>query len=299
MRPGLVRTLWGLVRSLRPRQWTKNAFIFTALVFDRKLTDVVALQRTLLGFGLFCLLSGAVYLLNDIMDREADARHPKKRLRPIPSGELPLSVAWAAAVGLPLVLLPLAFALSTGFGLVATTYYVTMVLYTFWWKHIPIIDVFTIAAGFVLRVVAGLTLFPVARFSPWLYVVTMMLSLFIGFGKRRAEIVLLKEKANAHRRVLEGYTLAFLDQLITVTATGTLLAYSLYTFSAPNLPPNHAMMLTIPVVVYGIARYLYLVYVQGWGGAPEEALLADRPLQFAVLLWGAMVLGVFYWPYGG
>lgn len=283
-----------LLKSMRPRQWTKNAFLFTALVFDRKLTYGPAVVRTLLGFVLFCLLSGAVYLLNDIFDREADAQHPEKRHRPIPSGALPLPVAWAAAVLLPLFGLPFSFVLSPAFGMVSGAYYGLMVLYTFWLKHVPLIDVFVIAAGFLLRVVAGITLFHVERFSPWLYVVTLMLSLFIGFGKRRAELVLLADNANMHRRVLEGYTLRFLDQLITITATATVLAYSLYTFSAPNLPPNHAMMLTIPVVLYGIFRYLYLVYVENRGGAPEEVLLQDRPLQIAVGIWGLMVLVIFY-----
>ncbi len=288
------RVFLAFLESLRPRQWTKNGFVFAALVFDRKLTYWPALERTVLGFLLFCLLSGAVYLLNDLVDRDADREHPEKRNRPIPSGRLPLSLAWSGAIGMPLVLLPLAFWFDPRFGLIATTYYGLMVVYSFWLKHLPLIDVFTIAGGFVLRVAAGAALVRVERFSPWLYVVTIMLALFIGFGKRRAEIALLAHNAQAHRKVLEGYTLPFLDRLITISSTATIMAYSLYTFSAPNLPENHAMMLTIPFVLYGIFRYMYLVYVQGQGGAPEEALLRDRPLQMTVLLWGLSVVAIFY-----
>ena len=282
------------IQSLRPRQWAKNGFLFAALVFDRKLTYWPAAKRSLIGFVLFCLLSGAVYLLNDLMDREADLQHPQKRHRPIPSGRLPLPLAWAGALLLPLVTLPAAFWVERGFGVIALLYYVLMLTYSFFLKHLPLIDVFTIAGGFVLRVAAGATLVRVERFSPWLYVVTVMLALFIGFGKRRAEIALLAHHAQSHRRVLEGYTLTFLDRLITITSTATVMAYSLYTFSAPNLPKNHAMMLTIPFVLYGIFRYMYLVYVENQGGAPEEALFQDRPLLATVLLWGLTVVLIFY-----
>lgn len=289
-----LRITWALVESLRPKQWTKNAFLFTAVVFDRKLTYWPAFWRTVEGFLLFCLLSGAVYLLNDILDREADRQHPRKRHRPIASGRLPLPVAWTATFLLPLILLPTAWLIDPAFGLVTLAYYGLMLAYSFILKHLPLVDVFTIAAGFVLRVAAGAQLVRVERFSPWLYVVTVMLALFIALGKRRAEIALLQGQAHAHRRVLGGYTLPFLDQLITISSTATIMAYSLYTFSAPNLPQNHVMMLTIPFVLYGIFRYLYLVYVQNLGGAPEEALLQDRPLQLTVLLWGLSVLLIFY-----
>ena len=290
----LVEVFLAFIQSLRPRQWAKNSFLFAALVFDRKLTYWPAAERSLWGFVLFCLLSGAVYLLNDIVDRKADLQHPKKRHRPIPSGRLPLPVAWAGALLLPLVTLPTAFWVERKFGLIALTYYITMLAYSFVLKHIPLIDVFTIAGGFVLRVAGGAALVHVERFSPWLYVVTVMLALFIGFGKRRAEIALLAHQAQTHRRVLEGYTLTFLDRLITITSTATVMAYSLYTFSAPNLPKNHAMMLTIPFVLYGIFRYMYLVYVENQGGAPEEALFQDRPLLATVVLWGLTVVLIFY-----
>jgi 4-hydroxybenzoate polyprenyltransferase len=178
--------------------------------------------------------------------------------------------------------------------LVLVIYLVMMLLYSKWLKHIPILDVLILAAGFVLRVHAGVTLISVERFSPWLYVVMTLLSLFLGFGKRRAELSLLTDKAGAHREVLKGYTIPLLDQYILIVSGTTIVAYSLYTFSAPNVPANHSMMLTIPFVVYTIFRYLYLIQVEHAGGEPEEILLSDRPFQLALILWGLTVLAVFY-----
>ena len=289
-----MRMLWAFVRALRPRQWTKNAFVFAALVFDRQLTHPQALARTMAGFALFCLLSGTVYVINDLADREADRRHPRKRHRPLASGALPMSVAVVGVATLLTATLAAAWALSRWFFVVGAAYFVLNLAYSFALKHIPLLDVLTLAAGFVLRVEAGVVLIHVQRFSPWLYIVTTLFALFIGFGKRRAELTLLAAGARQHRRVLDGYTLSFLDQLIVITSATTIISYSLYTFSAPNLPQNHMMMLTIPFVLYGIFRYLYLVQVEGRGGAPEEALLSDRPLQVTIALWGAAVLLVFY-----
>lgn len=283
------------LESLRPRQWIKNGFVFAALVFDRQLTRPHAVAWTLAGFVLFCLLSSAVYLVNDLSDREQDRQHPRKRHRPIASGRLPLPVAMGMAVALPALLIPLAFVLRPAFGWVAAGYYGLMLLYTFVLKHIPLLDVFALAGGFLLRVEAGVTLIHVQRFSPWLYLVTLFIALFLGLGKRRAELELLATNAANHRKVLEGYTLPFLDQMINIAATATIMTYSLYTFVAPNLPSNHAMMFTIPFVVYGLFRYLYLIHVRGYGGAPEEAVLRDRPLQATVVGWGLLVLFIFYW----
>ncbi len=290
----MLSQLRALLAALRPKQWTKNAFLFAALVFDRQLTHPTAFIRTLAGFALFCALSGAVYLFNDLVDLEADRRHPQKRHRPLPSGALSIRVAQGALLVLLVGALALAGRLGRAFFLVALGYLGLNLAYSFWLKHVPLVDVLAIAAGFVLRVQAGVVLIRVERFSPWLYVVTTLLALFLGFGKRRAELSLLAEQAGAHRRVLDGYTLPFLDQLLTITSATTIMAYSLYTFSAPNLPPNHAMMLTIPFVAYGIFRYLYLVQVEHQGGAPEEALLTDRPLQVTIVLWGLSVLLIFY-----
>ena len=279
---------------MRPRQWTKNGAVFAALVFDGQLTNLSAFGRTLAGFGLFCLTASAVYLFNDLNDIQADRQHPTKRLRPIASGDLPLPIARAAALGFAFIGLFGGWRLSPHFGLVLLTYMLLMMAYSRWLKHIPILDVLIIAAGFVLRVHAGVTLIRVQRFSPWLYIVTTLLALYLGFGKRRAELSLLEHAADAHRRVLSGYSIPLLDQYITIVSSTTIVSYALYTFSAPNLPANHTMMLTIPFVIYGIFRYLYLVQMQQGGGEPEEILLTDRPLQTAILLWAASVLLVLY-----
>ncbi|HEY3310134.1 MAG TPA: decaprenyl-phosphate phosphoribosyltransferase [Anaerolineales bacterium] len=286
--------LTALIKTMRPRQWTKNAFVFFALVFDKQLLHLPALLNTLAGFVLFCLVSSVVYLVNDIADIEADRQHPVKRLRPLPSGTLPVSVAWAAATLLVVIALPLAYWLSPGFAAVLTTYLVINLAYSKWLKHVPIVDVFIIASGFVLRVEAGVTLIVVERFSPWLYVVTTLGSLYLGFGKRRAELALLAKGAGSHRKVLEGYSIPLLDQYITIVSAATILSYSLYTFSAPNLPANHSMMLSIPFVAYIIFRYLYLIQMTQDAGAPEEVLLTDRPIQISILLTGLVILAIFY-----
>jgi len=289
-------TLKALIKAMRPRQWTKNVVLFAALVFDQQLTvgNLPAVLRTTAGFLIFCLLSGVVYIINDIADVEADRQHPDKRRRPIASGKLPISVARTFVVIVLVVIIPLSVLLSPAFAAIAISYLLLNLAYSLRIKHIPLLDVFAIALGFVLRVAAGVVLIDVARFSPWLYVVTTLGSLYLGFGKRRAELALLADGANSHRRVLEGYTLPLLDQLITIVSSTTIVAYSLYTFSAPNLPENHIMMLTIPFVMYGIFRYLYLIQVKHIGGAPEDVLLSDRPLQASIILWGISVLVVFY-----
>jgi len=283
-----------LIKTMRPRQWPKNIFIVAALVFDRQLTNFPAVIKTFIGVVLFCLLSSCVYIINDIADRESDRVHPSKRNRPIASGELSVKIAVMAVVILLFVTIPLSFFLSTGFGLISLGYFLLMLAYSQWLKHVNLIDVFIIATGFVLRVAAGVSLIKVERFSPWLYVVMTLLALFIGFGKRRAELTTLGGEANSHRRVLDGYNITLLDQLITIVSSTTIIAYSLYTFSAPNLPTNHTMMLTIPFVLYGIFRYLFLIQVKQEGGAPEELVLTDRPLQAAMVLYAASVLVIFY-----
>lgn len=286
--------LKALIKTMRPRQWTKNGFIFFALIFDKQLFLVGPFLRTVAGFFLFCLISSAVYLFNDITDVEADRNHPEKKFRPIASGQLPVGVAWTAALLLIVISLPLAYQLSPAFMLILVTYLVINLLYSRWLKHIPILDVMIISFGFVLRVAAGVALITVERFSPWLYVITVLFSLYIGFGKRRAEMTLLSQGAAAHRKVLDGYTLPLIDQFITIVSGTTIVSYSLYTFSAPNLPDNHTMMLTIPFVVYGIFRYLQLIQTGNAAGSPDEVALKDRPLQITVVLWGLAVIAVFY-----
>jgi len=285
-----------LIKAMRPRQWMKNLIIYAPLVFDRQFNPnhLADILRTTLAFIIFCLVSGVVYLTNDIADLEADRQHPDKRNRPIASGKLPVKVAVAAAILILVVVLPLAYWLSPNFLLVTVAYLLLNLAYSKWIKHIPLLDVLAIALGFVLRIAAGVTLIHVTRFSPWLYVVTTLGALYIGFGKRRAELAQLAEGANAHRPVLEGYTIPLLDQYITIVSGTTIIAYSLYTFSAPNLPANHLMMLTIPFVLYGVFRYLYLIQVKHSGGAPEEVVLSDKPLQLTILLWGISVMALFY-----
>jgi 4-hydroxybenzoate polyprenyltransferase len=286
--------LSALLRTMRPRQWPKNAFLFAALVFDRQLLTPEPLLRTGLGFLLLCLTSGVVYIVNDLADLENDRAHPTKRRRPLASGQLGPRTAWIAALVLGTTALAAGWMLTPWFGVILAAYAFSNLLYSFWLKHVPIVDVMIVASGFVLRVAGGVALLTVERFSPWLYVCTTLLALYLGFGKRRAELVLLAEGANAHRRVLDGYTIPLLDQFIQIVSGTTLVAYALYTFSAPNLPSNHAMMLTIPFVIYGIFRYLYLIYVEEQGGAPEDLLLSDRPLLAAIALWGLSVVGVLY-----
>ena len=286
--------LAALLASLRPRQWIKNGFVFAALVFDGQLTNIPALLRTGVGFALFCLAASSIYLINDIRDLEEDRRHPTKRNRPLPSGRLPIRAAWIAAAALAVVSIGGSFLLEPAFGWIVLAYVLLFIFFSFRLKHVPILDVFAIAAGFVLRVAGGVALITVMRFSPWLYVCTTLLALYLGFGKRRAELHLLAETAGGHRPVLDGYTLPLLDQLIIVVSGATIMAYSLYTFSAENLPDNHLMMLTIPFVMYGIFRYLWLIQVEAAGGAPDELILTDRPLLATFLLWGLAAVGVLY-----
>jgi 4-hydroxybenzoate polyprenyltransferase len=290
----LFSQLFGLLRTMRPKQWLKNGFLFVPLVFDRKLFDAPHLLETLAGFALWCLISSTVYLINDLTDIEADRAHPAKRTRPLPSGQLSKGVAIGTAIILPLISFPLAYLLKPAFALTLLIYLVLQIAYSFRLKHVVLIDVMTLASAYLLRVIGGVLLVEVVRFSPWLYLFTTMLALFLGFGKRRQELVLLQENANNHRAILDQYTIGLLDEMIQIVTGATVLTYALYTFSAEGLPANHSMMLTIPFVLYGIFRYLYLIHVRGEGGAPDEVILRDRPLQATVLLWGFAVLLILY-----
>ena len=283
-----------LLKTMRLRQWTKNGFVFFALIFDKQLFQWEPFLRTLEGFFLFCLISSSVYLFNDITDIDADRKHPEKKYRPLASGKLPVNIALITAFALALTAIVLGYLLEPFFAGIVAMYLIINLLYSRWLKHVPILDVLIISSGFVLRVGAGVTLITVERFSPWLYMITVLFSLYIGLGKRRAEMNLLAQGASAHRKVLDGYTIPLLDQYITIVSGMTIVAYSLYTFSAPNLPENHSMMLTIPFVVYGIFRYLQLIQTGNAAGSPDEVALKDRPLQVTVLLWGLAVIAVFY-----
>ena len=285
-----------LIRAMRPKQWTKNLFVFIALLFDAKLFAAGPLSRSVIGFVLLCVMSGAVYLLNDIKDVEQDRVHPTKYRRPIASGALPMRVAWIATMALPLASLAAAFTFHIGFGVILLVYWLNNVAYSFKLKHVVIFDVLSIALGFVLRVAAGVVLVPAERFSPWLFVFTTLLSLFLGFAKRRGEIVLLEGNATHHRAILDEYSLPFLDSMLSTITSATIVTYSFYTFSAVNLPENHTMMLTIPFVLYGIFRYLYLVHVRGETKAPDEMFLSDRPLLVTVVLFALAAALVLYQP---
>ena len=304
--PTLVGVTGSLLIAVRPKQWTKNLIIYLAFFFTIKeawdpeeMGDLVSVfSKATVAFVIFSALSGAVYLVNDIVDIERDRRHPKKRLRPIASGRLPIPVAWVAAAALGAAGLTTAFLLEPVFGGVSAAYVGTMIVYTFVLKQVILLDVFAIGAGFVLRAVAGAAVLDVPV-SPWLYTCTGLGALFIALAKRRSELAVAGDSAGGQRDTLEWYTPALLDQFIAVVATATLVAYSLYTFTASNLPENHAMLLTIPFVLYGLFRYMYLVHVRNRGEEPEEVLLSDVPLIVSIVLWlgtAASILVLFNRP---
>lgn len=286
--------LRALFSAMRPRQWTKNGFVFAALIFDGQLFNLDSLLRSLLALVCFCLISSTGYLINDLADIEKDRQHPTKRLRPLAAGVLPPWVAIAAAVLFVAICLPVAYRLDGLFSTILFGYLALTLSYTFYLKHIVIVDLIVVATGFVLRVAGGVAVIRVARFSPWMYVCMALLALFMIMGKRRHELTLLTDSAAHHRAILEDYTVRFLDEMIAMVTASLVMAYSLYTFSAPNMPANHTMMLTIPFVIYGLFRYLYLIHVKELGGAPEELLLRDWPLLIDVLLWVAVVVTALY-----
>ena len=279
--------------SARPKQWTKNLIVFGPLVFAHDLFSPALVTRAVQAFIAFCLVSSAAYVVNDLLDVENDRQHPTKCFRPIASGQLGLAQAVSLAVSLAAAGLALAFAVDVGAGLAAAAYSLLMLAYSTALKHLAIIDVFAIAAGFILRAVAGALAIHVV-ISPWLYVCTLLLALFLGFSKRYNELLVLQDSASSHRRSLEDYSPELLRQIIgTITAT-MVMAYSLYTFSASSVPSDHSMMLTIPFVLYGIFRYQYLVHHKQLGGAPELVLLRDVPLALDIVLWGLTSVAVLY-----
>jgi 4-hydroxybenzoate polyprenyltransferase len=292
-RASTMARLIAVVRSLRPKQWTKNLLVFAGLVFTYNLLNPDMLSRVMLAFVAFCMLSSAGYLWNDLRDAPADRLHPIKCRRPIAAGLVPPWLAATFALALAAAGLALAFSLGPSFLLVASLYVLLTASYSIWLKHLVLIDVFGISAGFVLRAVGGAVVIGVPV-SPWLYVCTVLVSLFLGFGKRRNELELLETGAADHRKNLDQYSLELVDQLILIVASVTIMAYSLYTFSAENLPRDHSMMLTIPLVVYGLFRYLFLVRVRRQGGAPEDLLLTDPGLLGAAVAWVALSVFVLY-----
>ena len=284
---------FGLFRAMRPLQWTKNAIVLAALVFDERLLEGGSLARGIAAVLVFCAVSSAIYIINDLRDVAADRLHPRKRHRPIaarlvspmPAIVLALSLLAAGLVG--------AYAIRPGFLAVISGYILLMVAYSYALKRLVLIDVFAIAAGFVLRAAGGAVAIGVP-ISPWLYVCTMLLALFIGFAKRRHEMTSLEAVAVQHRANLDAYTVPLLDQLITIVAASTLMAYSLYTFDAATVPTNHAMMLTVPFVVYAMFRYLFLIHRRDGGGSPETLLFKDAPLLGSILCWGVVSVAILY-----
>lgn len=288
-----------MLRSLRPEQWTKNLFVFAGVLFGGHLLDVPAMARAVAALVIFCALSGVVYIFNDLADRAADQRHPLKRLRPIASGRLSPSTAMIAAIVLGIGALVAAVLLSPLFAAAATGYVVLLVLYSVVLKHLVIIDALTIAAGFVLRAAAG-ALAVFVPISHWLLVCTTLLALFLVLSKRRHELTLLADGAITHRPILEEYSPYLLDQMIAVVTASTLVAYSVYATSTETAERLNTtrLGLTIPFVLYGIFRYLYLVHQKRAGGSPADLLLTDRPLLICVGLWALSVALILYSPLG-
>ena len=291
-------TVASLIVSLRPDQWTKNLIVFAALIFSVQLLDPAALALASAAFLIFCVLSGCVYLINDVSDREADRQHPLKRLRPIASGALGAGTALIWAICLGAAALAAAYWLQPLFGLVAASYLALFVLYTHWLKHVVILDVMSIAIGFVLRALAGGLVIGVPV-SDWLLVCTVLGALFLGLAKRRHEITMLGDGASGHRRILEEYDPYLLDQMIAIVAAATLVVYVIYCASPETAERfgTRLLVLTTPFPIYGIFRYLYLVHRKHGGGSPSDMLLRDRPLLSCVALWGIAVVLLIYRPY--
>lgn len=289
-----------LIKAARPKQWTKNLLVFAAVIFAKKLGDPVAVLQVVAIFALFCLLSGTVYLVNDVVDLEQDRQHPRKRKRPIASGRLsPATALIAAAIGAPLAVAG-CFLVSSGAGFTALAYLGLTYSYHFLLKHIVILDALAVAGGFVLRAVIGAEAIQV-EISPWLLLCTLLLALFLAFTKRRQEMVLLEEGALATRKILSEYTPHLLDQMIATVTACTVMSYCLYTISdrTVNEVGSRDLIFTIPLVIYGIFRYLYLVHRHGQGDAPDQVLLNDLPLLATVAVYVLVVAVIFYMAAGG
>jgi len=293
-----LQSLIGLVRTMRPKQWTKNGIIYAGIVFDGQLFVLDSFVRVTISFILLCLISSSIYIVNDLVDIESDRQHPVKRSRALPSGQLPVPLAIAAAFVLPVVVIGTALTYSLGFAIILVGYLILQLLYSFRLKHIVLVDVMAVTAGFVLRVAAGVVVVHVARFSPWLYACTALLALFLAIAKRRQELLQLAEEAGTIRVTFKQYNLPLLDEMLRIVMTGTIIAYMLYAIEEPSvlLAGTNLSLLTVPFVLYGVFRYLYLMHVKGEGSAPDEVLLRDRPLQLAILLWGLTFVAIIYLP---
>ena len=293
--PWFWRNLAGMVRTMRMRQWSKNVVIYAGLVFDGKLFAFDHFFSTTLVVLCFCLVSSSVYIINDLFDIEKDRLHPRKRLRALPSGELTPSFAIGGAIVLAILGIGFATWLNPWVGLVTLVYLLQNVAYSLYLKNVVIIDVMVLSLGFLLRVLAGVLIADVNNFSPWLYVCMALLSLFLGFGKRRHEITLLQDGAAAHRSSLQEYNLPLLDQIMSLVTTSTFVAYTFYSFEAQTaLVRDGRLLLTTPFVFFVIVRYLYLIHVQKRGGAPDELIFEDRPLLITGVLWVVSIVILLY-----
>jgi 4-hydroxybenzoate polyprenyltransferase len=283
---------------MRPKQWAKNVIVYAGLVFDGQLLVLDSLLRVTATFILLCMVSSSIYIINDLVDVESDRQHPRKRFRAIASGQLPVPVARVAAVVMPILTLILSYPLSPWLTVILAIYLILHIAYAFWLKHIVIVDVMAITAGYVLRVAAGAAVIHVANFSPWLYASVALLALFLAIGKRRQELLLLAEKAGSIRVTFEHYNLPLLDQMLHLVLSALLITYILYTIEtrAPALAGNNLALLTVPFVLYAIFRYLYLMHVKNEGSAPEDVLFKDRPLLASIVLWGLTFILIIYVP---
>jgi 4-hydroxybenzoate polyprenyltransferase len=291
----MMRPVRPLLLALRPNQWTKNLVVFAALALSKHLFEAGPLARTSLAFAIFCLLSGTVYLVNDIVDVEQDRLHPVKRLRPIASGALSIRAATLAAVLLGVVSLLASLYLGTRFLLCAVAYVALNLLYSFVLKHVVVVDVLSVSLGFVVRAVAGAVVIGV-QISDWLLICTILLALFLSLSKRRHELTSLSESAREHRKILEEYSPYLLDQMIAVVTASCVTAYAIYT-TAPETREKYQtdrLVWTLPFVLYGIFRYLYLVHQKEKGGSPTDVLLTDRPLLLALGLWAIAIVVIVY-----
>jgi len=281
--------------SMRPKQWIKNSLIFVALIFSQNLFHWDTVLRSILSFMLFCLVSSGIYLFNDLMDAPRDREHPVKKNRPIASGTVSRFQAVATAILLEIISLWAAFELAFEFGMVCVVYIVIQILYSLFLKKIVIIEIFTVAAGFFLRVIAGAKIIEVPV-SSWLLVCTLFISLFLGLAKRRSELILLGEDAKIHRGVLDQYSISLMDQMVGVATAGSVISYSLYTLSSETVGKfgTENLWYTIPIVIYGIFRYLYLIYRRGKGGFPELIFFEDRPLLITGVIYVIVVVLVIY-----
>jgi 4-hydroxybenzoate polyprenyltransferase len=287
----------GLLQTMRPTQWVKNLIIFAVLIFSMNLFNVEMLLRASLGFLVFCILSGTVYIVNDYADLEFDRQHPVKSRRPMASGVVPPGFAVRGALILTVIGLAGSFLLGVRFGLIAVAYYALVVSYSFYLKNVVILDVFAIAAGFVIRALAGGIVIR-SPISDWFLVCTMFLALFLALCKRRHELLLLENDAHKHRKALADYSPFFLDQMVAVATTSTVISYAMFTVSTESLEyqlfKTHKLIYTVPFVLYGIFRYLYLAYHKEQGGSPTRILLTDRALLLDILLWFAACSLILY-----